>query len=163
MQVDELVRHIFECQQLNKWPLATHELPCFAFECVALVSNRSECVQQLLAKSVATTSSCHTELELALALALSQRTNTASTQVHRELQRMSACHTQRALRAAVPCNSAIDVAFMHSSLPILLQPIQVKLHETNHHGHSWIFYMVATKVFSSFATKVHSPSLGDIL
>ena len=155
--------------------MATQELPCFAFECVALVSNRSECVQQLLAKSVATTSSCHTELELALALTLSQRTthstqvqrelHTASTQVHRELQRMSACHTQLALRAAVPCNPAIDVAFMHSSLPILvlLHPIQVKLHETNHHGHSWIFYMVATKVFSSFATKVHSPSLGDIL
>ena len=154
--------------------MATQLLPCFAFECVALVSNRSECVQQVSAKSVATTSSCHRELELALALALSQRTthstqvqrelHTASTQVHRKLQRTaSACHTQRALRAAVPCNSAIDVAFMHSSLPILLQPIQVKLHETNHHGHSWIFYMVATKVFSSFATKVHSPSLGDIL
>ena len=142
--------------------MATQELPCFAFECVALVSNRSECVQQLLAKSVATTSSCHRELELALALTLSQRT-AHSTRVNRELQRMSACHTQLALRAAVPCNSAIDVAFMHSSLPILLQPIQVKLHETNHHGHSWIFYMVATKVFSSFATKVHSPSLGDIL
>ena len=83
MKVGELVRHRFECKQLNKWPLATQELPCFAFECVALVSKRSECVQQLLAKSVATTSSCHTELELALALALSQRT-THSTQVHRE-------------------------------------------------------------------------------
>ena len=55
--------------------MATQELPCFAFECVALVSNRSECVQQLLAKSVATTSSCHTELELALALALSATEN----------------------------------------------------------------------------------------
>ena len=60
------------CKTLvNKWPMATQELPCFAFECVALVSNRSECVQQLLAKSVATTSSCHRELELAPALTLS--------------------------------------------------------------------------------------------
>ena len=92
--------------------MATQELPCFAFECVALVSNRSECVQQLLAKSVATTSSCHTELELALAL--------VSTVCHREL------HT--AHKYTENCSERLPVT--HSELFVRRCPaiLQLTLH-----------------------------------
>ena len=89
---------------VNKWPVATHQLPCFAFECVALVSNRSECVQQLLAKSVATTSSCHTELELALALALFVTENyTQHTSTQRTAASVCLSHT-----ASSSCGGALQ-------------------------------------------------------
>ena len=125
------------CKTLvNKWPLATQELPCFAFECVALVSKRSECVQQVLAKSVATTSSCHTELELALILALSVTENyTEHTSTQRTAENVCLSHT-----ASSSCGGALQSCnwrCIHAQLPSQHHPPSPNPSQASWNKSSW--------------------------